>query len=358
MRFESKAFVIEGIQRSLFVVLVSFSIGGCGQYQAKLVQPTRVGNSSPADAELRVDSSANFEDSESLSQVEQNSTPSYSTTLEAAQEQPSSVPTPPEPPTNRQPIAQSGPTTGAQPSTGKMATKPKPPPEERKNPSPKPPVRDESFDTHTGDPFFHAKDDFSKPGTVIATIYHVALASNHRCDPNARVAMLDKKGGTIAKVCKAFLSQVKMEGTGLIDNVHPEILVNVSGTANRFVVVDRKVCPYGLGRKNMCLLPFITIAADTRYYKVGDVIYVPEVADAKIRLPNNEIHQGYFVVVDTGGAIDGTGRFDFFTGEMDAFAPDNPFYQIGLQNKKDKKLFHRVEGRTADKVRDHFGIDI
>ena len=119
-----------------------------------------------------------------------------------------------------------------------------------------------------------------------------------------------------------FSQEVAREGSG----------INRAGqVVNQHGQVDsQKGCnlPAGLGfgpGKNKsvrgaagCVIPFFTIAADlTRTgYQAGDVIYIPEVAKAHIKLPNGKEHPGYFIVQDTGGAFRGAGagRFDFYTG--------------------------------------------
>lgn len=161
-------------------------------------------------------------------------------------------------------------------------------------------------------------------------------------------------------VCSKFYFKVQMEGSGLIKTRDGrEHLINYIGVEAgipRFKIVDRNVCPYGLGRKNQCLQPFISIAADRNKFFVGDVVYIPAVAAMNIRLPDGDRHLGFFIVVDTGGAIHGSGRFDFFTGPLNAKDPKNPFVQLGLQSKKTSYQYHKIKrgSRTQSMVQAYY----
>lgn len=137
-----------------------------------------------------------------------------------------------------------------------------------------------------------------------------------------------------------------MEGSGLVTHNGREYLINFAGRkygSNYYMRVDRSICPWGVGQENLCLQPFMSIAADPRFYRSGDIIFVPAIAARKLRLPNGQIHPGYFMVSDTGSAIRGLGRFDFFTGAYDAFAKDNPFRRLNLTSSANGFEFYVVK---------------
>lgn len=177
-----------------------------------------------------------------------------------------------------------------------------------------------------------------------------------------------KKGKTLVngktefKVCSKFYFAAQMQGSALVRvNNGSQYLINYVGAEDgipRYTVVDRNICPYGLGVSNLCLQPFISIAADRKLYKAGDVIFVPAVRDAKIVLPDGDLHQGFFIVTDTGAAIVGSGRFDFYTGPMHYSDPKNPFVKLGLQSKLNKAglTYRRVkrESKTAQVVLEYY----
>lgn len=113
-----------------------------------------------------------------------------------------------------------------------------------------------------------------------------------------------------------------------------------------FSHIEEDRCPYGLGVKKICLDPFFTVAADLNFYKAGDVIYVSALEGVK--LPTGEVHDGYMIVRDRGGAIKGANRFDFYSGFLPYRHPKNVFFEIGLANEKNKEIF--FEKVTDDKV--------
>lgn len=107
-----------------------------------------------------------------------------------------------------------------------------------------------------------------------------------------------------------------------------------SGTlpGNKLLTYTGKVLPMGscdtaFGASGKCLTPFISVAADPRYYSMGDIIQMPSFKGKVITLPNGKtmIHPGYFIVQDTGDVIRGANRFDFFTGSYGMFNANNAF---------------------------------
>jgi 3D (Asp-Asp-Asp) domain-containing protein len=111
-----------------------------------------------------------------------------------------------------------------------------------------------------------------------------------------------------SKICPKFRRQVRMQGSGTLPG-------------NRVLTYTGKTrslgsCETAIGAAGKCLKPYISIAADPRYYSMGDIIQMPSMKGRVITLPNGKtmIHPGYFIVEDVGGAIKGPNRFDFFTG--------------------------------------------
>lgn len=111
-----------------------------------------------------------------------------------------------------------------------------------------------------------------------------------------------------SKICPKFRRQVRMQGSGTLPG-------------NRVLTYTGKVrslgsCSTAIGAAGKCLKPYISIAADPRFYSMGDIIQMPSMKGRVMSLPNGKtmIHPGYFVVEDVGGAIKGPNRFDFFTG--------------------------------------------
>lgn len=143
-----------------------------------------------------------------------------------------------------------------------------------------------------------------RANSVRSTMYYV---------PHAR-----DFGGVTAK----FRAAVRMQGTGTIG---PGRVLRYNGRTERLPAG----CETAVGAAGRCLMPFFSIAADRRHFRMGDIIHVPEMAGKRVYLPAPQnrtvIHPGYFMVDDVGGAIRGPNRFDFFTGSMGMNHRNNVF---------------------------------
>ncbi len=171
--------------------------------------------------------------------------------------------------------------------------------------------------------------------------------------------VLSRDDQEIATVCTRFFKTLLIEGTAiLVDRGHGEIPINYSGKINgnaKFHVLER--CTFGEGvERDLCLLPYHTLAADNKAHKIGEIIYIPKAKG--LVLPDGSVHEGFFVVRDTGSAFNGVGaeRVDMFTGTD----PDNNnvFIKAGFDRTKPMPAF-KISGNSADtirqKLKDKFG---
>lgn len=204
-------------------------------------------------------------------------------------------------------------------------------------------------------------DDLTKLQSILPTMYYTPTESSVNCrggygqntyrgDETATIRT--PQGEVIATVCKRFERTLLMEGSAILnDRGHGEISVNYGGLINgehRYNYLDR--CKFGEGvRKNLCLLPYHTIAADNRIHKVNEIIFIP--AAKGILLPDGTTHEGFFIVRDTGGAFQGIGaqRIDLFTGTDPDF--ENAFQKAGFHHKRPLPAF-KVKGDSADVIRE------
>ncbi len=223
---------------------------------------------------------------------------------------------------------------------------------------------------------------------LIPTVYHIPTydVSHLSCGDRSIVDLKDRKGRILARACARQVVDCVMQGSCLLKERvaiseapkapkkarHPssnsrrsakaaktktrwvEKLhgYNYVGTANGnyvFQEIDLKTCAFTFGASGWCLSPNYSVAADPKFHKPGDVIYLPDLAGA--RLPNGEIHDGYFIVKDTGGAIKGPDRFDFFLGHRRTVNRHHPFLLLGLGDKKSRLPFQKVYGREATLIR-------
>ncbi|MBC7421591.1 MAG: hypothetical protein H7328_12760, partial [Bdellovibrio sp.] len=152
---------------------------------------------------------------------------------------------------------------------------------------------------------------------ITPTIYYIPQHDgvNASCAATDVKSMKDKTGRLLATVCPSFLKFCILQGTCKVLVGSNFILLHYSQVSNNeyiFTRVDESVCRYGYGTKKACVDPYYSVAADLSIYKAGTVIFIPALVG--LLLPDATLHAGYFIVRDTGSAIRGYGRFDFFTG--------------------------------------------
>lgn len=145
------------------------------------------------------------------------------------------------------------------------------------------------------------------------------------------------KGG---QICAKFRSEVRMQGSG---TMYGDKVLRYTGRTE-----SARGCPTARGARGTCLQPFISVAADRRYYRMGDIIEMPAMKGRKIDLPDGRqiVHPGYFIVEDTGGAIKGPGRFDFFTG---SFNPRSPLNDFGMRTSSGFSLADKNQCMASKK---------
>lgn len=197
-------------------------------------------------------------------------------------------------------------------------------------------------------------DDFKAAGDVTPTVYYIPLVNELKpvCKLEEMVPMLSTSGDTFTKVCPSTYEGCALQGSCFVTNKEVSLIFNhirYKDGKHHFFEVDMEHCPFGQGVRSGCLDPFYTVAADLALFKAGDVIYVPKVNGVK--LPNGELHHGFFIVRDTGGVIDGKGRFDFFSGFTSWWDSKNPFKQLKLTDKTTKIPYYKVSGETAELVK-------
>lgn len=202
--------------------------------------------------------------------------------------------------------------------------------------------------------------DLVKIQSLLPTMYYTPSEAKVSCkgryggttyNASQKETLLNPEGKYIATVCKRFAKVLLMEGAAVLKSRGAgEFVVNynrkIRGTP-RYRILDR--CKYGQGVRSLCLLPYHTIAADNKIHKPNEVIYIP--AASGIQLPDGSIHDGMFVVRDTGGAFKGVGhkRVDLFVGTDTDYA--NPFQRAGFHHKKAMKAY-KVKGKSAVNVKE------
>ncbi|MEZ4410893.1 MAG: 3D domain-containing protein [Polyangiales bacterium] len=115
------------------------------------------------------------------------------------------------------------------------------------------------------------------------------------------VPISDRAGHTLAWVCDRFATDLAMEGTG---RTWDGRLFNWDSRVNGracFREVDNTLYPFGVGVQGWALVPWRSLAVDSRYVPLGSTVEIPELVG--MTLPDGSRHDGCFVAVDGGGAI-------------------------------------------------------
>jgi 3D (Asp-Asp-Asp) domain-containing protein len=158
--------------------------------------------------------------------------------------------------------------------------------------------------------------------------------------------------GKYGSKCSTFKDEVDMQGSG---KLYAKKIYRYTGETEDIPAG----CVTTVGAGGVCLIPYVSVAADARYFNIGDIISMPAMKGQNVTAPDGTItkHPGYFVVHDTGGAIDGRGRFDFYTGPMGLSDKNNSFgYKGSLKNTtmfaeetcSDRKKFSRIQPKNKD----------
>lgn len=178
---------------------------------------------------------------------------------------------------------------------------------------------------------------------------HVDLS---KCTVEDQRSLISPVGTVLQTLCRPDFRNCLMQGSCFVETESSVKSYNYHSERDgiyRFVEVDLKKCPFGYGVRGSCLDPFFSVAADLTIYKPGDVIFVPALVGIKV--PGGEVHDGYLVIRDSGGAITGPKRFDFFTGFYSHLNRENTFARVGLGDADRSFDFRLASEEEAIKVR-------
>ncbi|GIL16770.1 MAG: hypothetical protein BroJett040_05210 [Oligoflexia bacterium] len=195
--------------------------------------------------------------------------------------------------------------------------------------------------------------DVVEQGKVTPTIYYIETINEdiNSCDESEKRDLHGAQGVVLLKVCKKTLKICGLQGSCTVitngETYRLNILDQVMGQ-DRFFVIPENGCVFGYGVNSICLDPYHTVAADLRLYKPGDVIFMPDLVGLK--LPDGQVHSGFLVVRDEGRGIVGSGRFDFFSGEMRWTDPNNPFVKMKLDDERTRLNYYKIKGDLAQAI--------
>jgi 3D (Asp-Asp-Asp) domain-containing protein len=170
--------------------------------------------------------------------------------------------------------------------------------------------------------------NLKKIGDLKPTFYWVALENS---DGAAKKNSLkDVSGNTLAIVADKFLKDLRMEGTGRLQD--GRIINFHARVRDPRAEIRWRICPpsapYGYGLGDLSLRPFHSVAVDPDVIPIPSRVYIPAAKGAP--LPDGTLHDGYFEAVDIGEAIQNK-RIDVFTSMGDQ---SRYFESYGLSNMK------------------------
>jgi 3D (Asp-Asp-Asp) domain-containing protein len=185
------------------------------------------------------------------------------------------------------------------------------------------------------------------------TIYYkpTVYQNEAKCTTSEMRELLSPEGKTLVSMCEKDYDNCLLQGSCFVDDGTKVTSYNYHSTKDdvpRFIIVDTKKCPFGYGVRNICLDPFFSVAADLSIYEPGEVLFIPRLVGAT--LPNGEMHDGYVIVRDAGGAIKGPNRFDFFTGFLDHRQRKNTLVRLGFSDPKNRFEFRRATEEERNDV--------
>lgn len=202
----------------------------------------------------------------------------------------------------------------------------------------------------------------SDSGGMTPTIYYKPTIhlGKTKCATSHLREILSPEGVTLATLCDSDYRACLMQGSCFVEDEGVLTSYNYHSTKEgvaRFIITDLKKCPYGYGVNSVCLDPYFSVAADLKIHKVGDVIYVPRLVG--VEMPNGEVHDGFLVIRDAGGSINGSHRFDFFTGFLNHKDKKNPMARLGFGDPRSRihyRLATESEAAAARTRRGYPGL--
>ncbi len=167
------------------------------------------------------------------------------------------------------------------------------------------------------------------PGPFRLTRYWIAR-EDAEAAPGPAARVLDPGGRTLTWCTRRFADALAMEGTGRSWDGR---LLNWSTRRDGhacFVEVDPTLYPYGVGVAGWALVPFRSLAVDPRFVPLGSTVEIAELVG--MPLPDGTLHDGCFVAVDRGAAINGH--------HLDLFLPSGEAHRALQRTGWDRETVH------------------
>lgn len=149
------------------------------------------------------------------------------------------------------------------------------------------------------------------------TVYWLAQEKREDRYRRRTVRLIHRKSGRlVARVSRRFARDLLMQGTG---KLYRRSLVQYAGRCGRMSrlkcmkvrKLNRRKYPMSVGAMGRALVPFRSLAVDSRKIPLGSSVYIPLLG--RLLRKRGYRHDGCFVAHDRGGRIRGS-KIDVFVG--------------------------------------------
>lgn len=181
-------------------------------------------------------------------------------------------------------------------------------------------------------------DTVEPMGAHRLTVYWLARETRRDRNVEVRSVRLRLRGTrkTFVRVSRRFARDLLMQGSGFLFN---KTLIQYAGRCGRLsrlrcmkiVVLNRRRFPMSRGALGRALIPFRSLAVDSRSIPLGSRVYIPKLG--KLLRLGGYRHNGCFIAHDRGGRILGN-RIDLFVGLPHLF-----YRRLGRRMPRRAKLF-------------------
>lgn len=132
--------------------------------------------------------------------------------------------------------------------------------------------------------------------------------------------VLTPSGTVLARVNHDYKRLLNIEGSGLL--MDGRVVTNAGTRGGIIRYVESSIHGYGITASGCAAIPFKTIAVDPRLIPLGTVVHIQETEG--MPLPDGSHHNGNWVAMDTGSAIQGH-RIDLYIGSRRLASTLNSF---------------------------------
>lgn len=156
--------------------------------------------------------------------------------------------------------------------------------------------------------FSFAQENYPLIGSFRNTHYYSVLEDDF-AQFTKQTNVYNMQDEVLAVVSVEFKKAMDIEGTGKVKDGRVLNYAGRKAGGIRYMVSE---FPFGNGIGKCALVPFRTVAVDSKKIMLGSTVYISETDGMK--LPDGSIHDGLWKAEDVGGAIKGD-RIDLYVGE-------------------------------------------